>query len=416
MTPRRASSSTRPPNTKSGRGILKLGDETEYRIARLFVWMGYFVRRGREIYTAGRLDQATDLDVLATKFGPLFAREVITIECKTGREGPLDRVFWLSGVRHYIGADRAILYRPPTKWNIRDFAKEAGVEILDPSRLTRLERRYVAEPNEWIGLCDWKFLSERLDAWNKILRANPRYKELYQTLVTEVRYEEPFALVAFWIHHLRGLTRDYLRESSATQELIKFLISDAVGQLAVCFLRVAQLTSDLDQHDRRGVVEKKLIYGEQEPRLVERVFESAYRIARAAARDKLGTEVEIEHSLFRVPRPDYVAKVISIVEELVDNGEVSADLPQIVDIIMSEAFLKNNRERRYLKRIFPRDDIGVRTAVAVHFLKCMHELDALPVQVEELLDPKQSSDSQNKESSSVQPNAGSAPGQGSLLD
>ena len=82
-------------------------------------------------------------------------------------------------------------------------------------------------------------MSERVESWNKILATNSKYRELYQTLVTEVRYEEPFALIAFWIHHLRGLTRDCAREPEPVQELVRFLIADAVGQLAFlsCVLR-----------------------------------------------------------------------------------------------------------------------------------------------------------------------------------
>ena len=385
MTPSKQTKQSKTQPTKTGKGIHKLGEKTEYRIARLFIWMGYFVRRGREIYTTGYLDQATDLDVLATRYRTLFSRETITIESKTGREGPLDRIFWLSGVRQYVRADRALLYRPPTKWNIRDFAKAVGVEIFDPHRLSELESRYVGEPDRWLGLCDWDFLSARVKSWNKILAANSKYRELYQTLVTEVRYEEPFALIAFWIHHLRGLTRDCARESKPVQELVRFLITDAVGQLALSFLRVAQLTSDLAETDRKGMVTKKLVYGEQEEQLVERIFQSSYQIAKAAIRDKLGTDVEIDRALFTAPTPDYVEEVVDLIEELVRDSEQSADLPQIVDLIMSECFLKGNKERRVVKRIFPGEGLAQRVAAAQKFLGRLLKLKAVPPAVEDLL-------------------------------
>lgn len=375
----------------SKKGIFKLGEENEYRIARLFVWMGYFVRRGREIYTEGRLDQATDLDVLALRYRAPFSREVITIESKPGGEGPLDRVFWLSGVRQFVNADRALLYRPSTKWNIRDFAKKAGVEILDPNRLAALENRYVFEPKNWLGLCDWQFLKERLDSWNKVFSTQPKYKELYQTLVTEIRYDEPFALIAFWIHHLRGLTRDLVRETGSAQELVKYLIADAVGQLAVFFLRVVQSAADLPQLDRKGMVSKKLVYGEQEPRLADRVFENSYQIAKAAIREKLGTDIEIDRSLFIVPKPDYVDEVVELIEELTAETGISTDLPQIIDIIMSEWFLKGNKEeRRVLKRIFPGEGLAQRTIAAQGLLRRLRKLEALPKDIDELLVLKQS--------------------------
>ena len=94
--------------------------------------MGFFARRGRELYTVGRLDTATDLDVLAIRYSEPLSREVCIAECKTaGGEGPLDRIFWLSGVKKYVDADFATLIRPATKWNIKDFATEVGVELFD---------------------------------------------------------------------------------------------------------------------------------------------------------------------------------------------------------------------------------------------------------------------------------------------
>ena len=95
-----------------------LGDELEYRIARLQIFMGYFVRRGCPIYTIASLDRATDLDVLAVRYVEPFRRESMVTECKSGRggeAGPLDRIFWLSGVKAYVGAQQALLVRKSTK-------------------------------------------------------------------------------------------------------------------------------------------------------------------------------------------------------------------------------------------------------------------------------------------------------------
>ena len=58
-----------------------IGDDLEYRLARLFIFMGYFVRRGCPIYTIGALDQATDLDVMAIRYVEPIRREVLIAEC-----------------------------------------------------------------------------------------------------------------------------------------------------------------------------------------------------------------------------------------------------------------------------------------------------------------------------------------------
>src|ERR1039458_9173078 len=118
---RTPSGSEAPKDQRSERGpqaaAITIGDELEYRIARLFIFMGYFVRRARPILTAGALAQATDLDVVALRYIEPFRRQLITLECKGGAEGPLDRVFWLGGVKNFVKADEAFLVRKGTKWN-----------------------------------------------------------------------------------------------------------------------------------------------------------------------------------------------------------------------------------------------------------------------------------------------------------
>ena len=96
-----------------------VGEVYEYRVARLFFALGFFVRRGRDILTVNALDKATDLDVLAIRYSVPFRREIQIAECKDAvNAGPLDRIFWLNGVKQFVSADRATLVRRGTRWNI----------------------------------------------------------------------------------------------------------------------------------------------------------------------------------------------------------------------------------------------------------------------------------------------------------
>src|ERR1700761_1047860 len=119
-----------PEKTAPKPSAFVLGEDLEYRIARLHLFMGYFVRRGCPIYTVAALDRATDLDVLATRYVEPFERQMIITECKSGENAPLDRIFWLSGVKRFTQASEALLVRKSTKWNIKEFAKECGVRVL----------------------------------------------------------------------------------------------------------------------------------------------------------------------------------------------------------------------------------------------------------------------------------------------
>jgi hypothetical protein len=381
-------SSTSP--TRSQRSVsVVAGDAMEYRIARLFAWQGYFVRRGREIFTAAGLDRATDLDVLALRFRELFSKESIIVESKTGGEGPLDRVFWLSGVKTFVEADRAFLFRKPTKWNIKDFAKRAGVEIIDQAWLEQLESVHLRDARIWPGVCDPEFIHPRIGTWNGILRGSPKFQELYLTLSTETRFDSPFAGVNFWVHHLRGLTKNWGTEARDAKELAAFLIADAVGQLSVFLMRIAQFGADLRPEDRRGMVEKGLTYGELDPVLAKKVFDHAYRLSKATLREFLTRDVPLDQSLFAIPRPDHADVMATVVDDIVAHSIQATTFPQIADLIMAEGFLKGIRNQGLLRQIFPADGLATRVALVRRYLLALVSLGALPDQVKQILDARQ---------------------------
>src|SRR5260370_11092321 len=146
---------------------LTVGDDLEYRIARLQIFSGFFVRRGCPIYTIAALDRATDLDVLALRHSEPFRREMIITECKSGATAPLDRIFWLTGVRDYTGATQAFLVRQRTKWNIKDFAKECGVQNLDMARVAEIETALKIAENECPAVSDRPFYAGNVALCNK---------------------------------------------------------------------------------------------------------------------------------------------------------------------------------------------------------------------------------------------------------
>ena len=168
--------------------------------------MGYFVRRGRPIYTIGNLDRATDLDVYALRFVEPFSCEVIITECKSGGTGPLDRIFWLSGLKNYVKAKEALLVRKGTKWNIKEFAKQCQVQIIDLFRIAELERNFKINDTDWPGLSDIDFVRSEAVGWNRAISSDKKIWELYSTLVSEIRFNDPFPAINYLLSQMRILS------------------------------------------------------------------------------------------------------------------------------------------------------------------------------------------------------------------
>lgn len=355
---------------------LVVGEELEYRIARLFIFMGYFVRRGCPIYTVANLDQATDLDVFALKYAQPFRRESIVSECKSGDVGPLDRIFWLSGVKQFVSAKEAFLVRKATKWNIKDFAKNTGVQIIDIAKIEELETNYRIGANEWPGAADRNFYSGQVANWNSSLVGSPSFWELYQTLITEIRYDDPFAAINYLLFQLRRLAKQFHQIPESV--LHRFLITESLSQLSMFLMRVAEVAFDLSDKDRDAYILKGLTYGSLDPKFAERILNSAYTITRQAVLHVTNKPVDIDRSFFQMPVPPGAESVRFLVKAILRAYPLSLTLPQVTDLLLREVILKQNRSGGWLKRIFPSGELSQRLELTRVYLKTLVDAEACP--------------------------------------
>jgi len=376
QTERQRSSVPRP-------SALTIGDDLEYRIARLQIFTGFFVRRGCPVYTIGALDRATDLDVLAFRRSEPFRRETIITECKSGNTAPLDRIFWLTGVRAYTGASQAFLVRKGTKWNIKDFAKECGVQILDFARINEIEASLKIGENEWPGMSERAFFETHIAAWNRAMNNEPRFWELYQTLTSEIRFDDAFVGVNYLLSQLRQMTRQFTRPPE--EPYLRFLLSESITQLAVFLTRLAERSFDLSPEDRHGFVTKGVTYGNLEPQYADRILNSAYNMTRQAVQHYTHKFVDIDRSLFSMPTPPGADELVSIVDALLASYPACLSFPQICDLMLLEVFTKRKEARGWLKRIFPQSDLAARVGIVRWFLGILVSIGACPAYLPDIV-------------------------------
>jgi hypothetical protein len=388
---------------------LRVGDLLEYRVARLFIWSDFFVRRGREIYTVAALDRATDLDVLAIRYAQPFHRDVQIAECKSDGDRPLDRIFWLSGVQEFVDADRATLIRRSTKWNIKDFAKIAGVEIIDLPRLEELENELGVDTSLWPGISDRDFFLKSEDEWNRALHRDELLTELCLTLASEVRYQDPFAGVNYLLHHSRALTRSLNERRLISESLGKFLLCDSISHLSMFLMRIAESSFALSNSDRSGLIRKGLTYGHMDPKLTDRIFRNAFRIATETLKHYGKTDVKLDESFFRMPTPPNVADIQEIIELLVTRARTSTSFGSITDLLLLEVYLKG-RSPDWLSRIYRYSDLDERLRLVQQFVQFLVRIGAAPEDIERsLFSPAKTAKSQEMTTlAAPQGNGGSA--------
>jgi hypothetical protein len=343
--------------------------------------MGYFVRRGCPIYTVAALDRATDLDVLATRYIEPFDRQLVIAECKSGDNAPLDRIFWLSGVKQYTSANDALLVRKTTKWNIKDFAKECGVGVIDLHRLSEIETSLGIASDDWPGISDRDFFAKELSRWNTSLRDSARFWELTLTLTSEVRWEEPFAGANYLLSQLRLLTRAF--PEPPKESFHRFLFADAVAQLSLFMLRIAEQCFDLGERDRHGLIKKGLTYGNLDPKYAERILESAYNLSRQSVLHYTNQSVDLDRQVFSMPEPPGTEQLTDFLDLLLRAYPASLTFPQVCDHILLERFTKQKESRRILRRMFPHASLAATIGLAQRFVSALVLIGACPAYIEE---------------------------------
>jgi hypothetical protein len=353
-----------------------LGDELEYRVARLHIFMGYFVRRACPIYTVANLDQATDLDVLALRYAQPFRREILISECKSGVTGPLDRIFWLAGVKGFVNAREAFLVRKSTKWNIKDFAKNTGVQIIDLHKVEELETNFKVGAGEWPGVSDKGFYSNKVREWNESLESSPAFWELYQTLISEIRYDEPFAGLNYLLFQLRRLTKQFEKMSQSVFH--RYLLAECLAQLSVFLMRIAESVFDLSAKDRDAFILRGLTYGSLDPKFAERILNNAFTITRQAVMHVTNKAADIDPSFFQMPVPPGAEQTRIIVNEIIGNYPISLTFPQITDLVLNEVLVKQNRTGGWLKRVFAYGDLPARLDLTRLYMSHLVEMEACP--------------------------------------
>jgi len=361
----------------------EVGDDLEYRIQRLQIFMGYFVRRGRPIYTIGNLDRATDLDVYALRYVEPFSCEVIITECKSGGAGPLDRIFWLSGLKNYVKAKEALLVRKGTKWNIKEFAKQCQVQVVDLFRIAELERNFKINDMDWPGLSDIIFVKDEAEGWNKAISSDKRIWELYSTLVSEIRFNDPFPAINYLLSQMRLLTK--MLKDVPSDSFYRYLFSECISQLLIFCMRVSEICFDLKKEDREGFIRKGLTYGSIEPRYADRILQSAYNLARQSVLHYTNKEVEIDKSIFEMPISPGAEGILTLVNGILSAYPISLKLPQICDFLLSELFTKQYKAKGLLRKIFSQHTLTEPVGLVRWYLKVLIDIDACPNYILETL-------------------------------
>ena len=121
-----------------------------------------------------------------------------------------------------------------------------------------------------------------------------------------------------------------------------------------------------------------MTYGNIEPAFADRILNSSYNLAKQAVLHYTNQNVEIEKSIFEIPIPPGSKEIISIINLLINNYPHSLIFPQVCDVILTEIFLKQNKPKGILKKIYPTIEINLAYGIVMRFLSNLSKIKACP--------------------------------------
>lgn len=221
------------------------GELFELRVARLLHAEGAFVRRRVNLdqQVGGRL-QVTDLDVLAFGFDDTLRLRLETGECKTAetRNAPStkDRLLWLVGVNHLVGAEDGFLAITKTARDPdRHFARSIDLKLVDVRDLERREGILGLKPETGTAAHspDALALEHKVEVATK---NDDELRRVYWFVRGDLWLGEPVPTLKRALGAMRVIGQRWSPELPAGEQLVlRWLASEAIIGFVVAATRIA---------------------------------------------------------------------------------------------------------------------------------------------------------------------------------
>lgn len=321
--------------------LLTKGDVLEYRCYRLLQKMGYLVRRQQVILTIGGISQVTDIDLYGIKFNLEFSKDVVIVECKNRKKSsPLDRILWLRGLKEIVGAHSALLFIPGAKWDIKDYAFDKGVKVIDSEFLDYLESALDINQSVFYGLTDFRYYELLYAEWKPLLFRRNKYRRVLDFLHIEAKTTAPYKGINRLFSEIKWVLPSLSTREDKASRLSLWLLYEIVICMCTFLLSLCEYLQILSPADRRGYLEKYLAYGDWNPQAADDLLKTSWRVASRLSKEQFGKALQIPGEFHRFPKPDYYKGVLEVVERFCGNSKFSGNTIKILDLILFEFVFK----------------------------------------------------------------------------
>jgi len=313
--------------------------EIKLRYMRLLWRMGYFTRKNipvSQIDSLGGNRNFTDVDVLGIIFDNELNWHMVIADCKSGYVKNAERLFWISGVKRAVNANKAFFIRKQLdEIKYMELALKLDITPLTIEQLSKLEATYKVNTSLYFGsFCAEKDIS--LSYINALKIVDKRI--------------ENYVLKGYWISNtteqivtLISCCHQIIDYHLLEEKIRSFSLSYIYSLLAISLLRFSQSVFYISELNKPIVIEQNLMGGFsqyiQRIQLVSSFYD--FMVNEILERYKERYPVT-EEQFVKGITPEYIKYASDLIFRICDNPKAAKYLPQLLDLFTYE-FLESGK-------------------------------------------------------------------------
>ncbi len=295
-------------------------------------------------------DQAhaiTDVDVLSVDIDARLRTSTSIFECKAvrGQKAEADRLLTLTGLKKYVGADRAALVRETATGRGRAIARRLGVELIDLHHLEAREQPHAWVPNAFGPVAGERYTEVHLDVHRTLKTIGDFPFSLLDYLRFDALIDQPHKVLGSLL-----TLQEYIARGTVLPRRVEgTVMSNALQGLVMAGIRTAARFDAVGPQQVRALIENGVMTGNP-------YDDSLIRVA-GLADVLMQDQINQVHRLYTVEGakrqpfkpasvrdaivtdPRWLDRFMDFATRLRSRAPVARGLPQLVQLVCFDALM-----------------------------------------------------------------------------